>query len=222
MGHLFFYLREHGLKKRRLSTLRFAFLVLLAAGLGILAWGLWPIAQSTHVLKITPEQMRVPGDDSAAVLETRRFSLLTPTGVRLGDTAEARLTFETLPGNGASSGTANARDNYAVFVETRLDFPGFMVDPPGISGQILPPGRTVVFWWRLTSAQTGSYSGTAWLSLRFESLTGGEDRVQALAAPRLQVQVRSLLGLSGQVSRWVGSLLALAGVSGFLWRWKSA
>ena len=164
----------------------------------------------------------MPGDDSAAVLEARRLSILIPVWVRLGDTAETRLTFEALPTNIAPLQKSDATINYAVFVETRLDLPGFTVDPPGIAGQILPAGRTVVFWWRLSSARVGSYAGTAWLSLRFEPLAGGEALFQALAAPRVKVEVRRLLGLSGPPSRWVGSLLVLIGVTGFFWRWKSA
>ena len=188
----------------------------------MLAWGFWPPRQTTHLLEIDPEQMGVPGDESSAVRDARRLSLVTPVWLRLGDSAKARLTFEPLPAQAIPAGKRDAALNYDVYVETRLDFPGLSVDPPGSSGQILPAGRTVVCWWQLTALRAGSIEGTAWLSLRFEPHQSGNAIIQALAAPRVRVQVRHLLGLSGAAARWVGSLLALVGAAGFIWRWKSA
>jgi hypothetical protein len=60
--------------KQGLSYLSLAFLALLAAGFGMLAWGFWPPRQTTHLLEIDPEQMAPVM--SLAAREARRLSLV--------------------------------------------------------------------------------------------------------------------------------------------------
>jgi hypothetical protein len=195
---------------------------LLTGGLSMLVWGYLPVGEATRSLEFTPTQMSVPGDESSALLERRGLFLIVPTWLRAGETGRARLTFEVLPEELNLAETKGAEEQYAVFVEARLDLPGIAVEPASTAGQILPAGRNVVFWWKLTGSQAGSYEGTAWLSLRFEPLTGGETRNQALAAPRVKLEVRRLMGLGGTAARLVGGGGVVASLFALFWRWKGA
>ena len=181
-------------------------LLLSLAGL-TLAWLYWPVSQVERVLDFSPQQM-LPSAGVEPLLGPRRMHLTFPAWVRLGDQASIRLTFSPLPGESVTP----AQNPYTIYAETHLDMPKLNPDPSGVAGQVLPPAQAVTFWWQLHPDRAGLAEGTAWLSLRFEPLDGGEPLVNAVAAPRLSIPVRGFLGMSVTAVRWLGGLSALCGL----------
>jgi hypothetical protein len=111
----------------------------------------------------------------------------------------------------------------AVFLEGRLELAGAMVVPGEV---VLAPDRSaqpVSFRWLVTAAQEPLVSGTLWLTEIFKAADGSEVRVPLLARP-LELEWRTLLGLSLPDARWLGGSLAAAGVALALYKrmWRTA
>jgi len=111
----------------------------------------------------------------------------------------------------------------AVFLEGRLELSGVSVVPGAV---VLAPDRSaqpVSFRWLVTAAQEPLVSGTLWLTEIFKASDGSEVRVPLLARP-LELEWRTLLGLSLPDARWLGGSLAAAGAALALYRrmWRAA
>jgi hypothetical protein len=193
---------------------------LLAAGGILLGWGFWPARQVEQTLTIQPEQMQLPGRKVSAISEARTLTLTTPTVIRAGDQAAARIVFA--PSQAAEGQAEPGQPTDDIFVETRLELPSITIDPAGTAGQVLPRERAVSFGWTLLGDHVGEVEGTAWLSLRYGSLSDENSQTIALAAPRVRVRVTLFWIFNGPAARWSGGLAFLSGLGLVFWRWKNA
>ena len=199
-------------------------LVISLCGAIVLFWGSWTPAKKMHILNFLPETMVVQNlqGAKAALLEHRVMMLSYPNWQRLGDPAQIRLTFEAQPVSEYPDDLVDVSRTYDVFVEASLDMPDLEADPKLTAGQVLPKGRTVTFWWTATGGNAGHFEGTVWLRLRFEPHAGGNEETTTLAAPRIEVEVRRLLFLSGSAARWLGGLGLVSGVFISIYFWRKS
>jgi hypothetical protein len=198
------------------------FLALIGVGVGcaFLVWGYFPHTPQEHILNLDAIPIQSWDDSPAIEQEARTMVLTYPTVLRAGERNQARLIFQPQSYTGAIEPPEPS--SIPIFVETRLELPGVLVEPAGVSGQVLSTGRAVTFWWALTGTQSGEYEGTAWLSLRYEHPTDPGAQTYALAAPRLLVRVERFVGFSGLGARWMGGSLSLGGLFLLFWRFKHA
>lgn len=187
-----------------------------------LIWGFWSPPVKMHVLDFSPHVMSIQDSQNpkAALLENRVMTLSYPSWIRLGDSARVRVTFSAKPVEENPSDLIDAAMLYDVFVESNLDMPDLKVNPNLTAGQVLPPGRTVTFWWTVFGVKSGANEGTVWLRLRFVPQAKGEAVTTTLAAPRIELHVRRLAFLSGPAARWLGGLSLFFGVSNIFIVWR--
>ncbi len=86
--------------------------------------------------------------------------------------------------------------------------------PTGEVSQAMLPDQPVVFLWYLRPTAPGVFSGKVWLHLRAVPPPPAPDQRILLAAQQIDIQVTSLLGMSGSQARLFGSLGLVVG--GFL------
>jgi hypothetical protein len=200
---------------KRMKSKQFGSGLLIAVfGLFGLVWGSWVPAVTEHSLEFSPEVMTVPDSQAvnAAVLEQRVMTLSYPTWARAGDPVQVRLTFAAQTAPDIPVDLFNAAERYNIFVETSLDMPGLAIDPNLTTGQVLPKGRTVTFWWTASGKTAGVFEGTVWLWLTFQPLSAGSTVTKTLAAPRIELKVQRFLFLSGFAARWLGGSGLFMGV----------
>lgn len=208
-------------------------LVLLAASLAALVWGLWPLPVQTRSLAISPAEMRpeeLPAsqalDNLPAISEPRLLHLEWPPLMRSGDPASIRLAFAPAQQPGASPpASSGAGGDYSVLAEARLELPGIPHTPLGQVSQAFLPGRPLTFVWDILPDRAGETDGTVWLHLRFIPAVAGPDLRRVLTAQRIQVRVSEFFGLSGPWARALGSagvvvgvVLGLDGAASWLWQ----
>jgi hypothetical protein len=211
-------------------------LAVMACGIVVLGWGFWLPKRETLMLDFTSAELApvwLELDGSPARHKARRMTIDYPAWMRLGDSAQVRLTFDIQPVDDDWVNPEDIPESYAVFVEASLEIPGLQVDPPFAAGQVLPPDQAATFWWTLSATKPGLFDGTSWLRLRFQSLSGKSANwfrlrflhgssemmeLKALAASRLQVAVRRFFVLSGPAARRLGGLAMALGCIWIAWR----
>lgn len=122
----------------------------------------------------------------------------------------------------------NLYDTHRVMAEARLDLAGMEVSPSGLVSEPLQPGLPVTFYWSVHPETPGVYQGAAWLYLRFVPLAGGEESRIPVSIQLLDIEARSLWGLSGSAARSIGTVgSAIGAVLGFpfvddliKWLWR--
>jgi len=165
-----------------------------------------------------------------AIPETRRLTLEFPPVMRAGDSTRIRMQLEVdergnliptamVEGNlvvGKIVEIPNLYETHHVLAEARLDMAGVEISPPGGISESLQPGFPVTFYWSVRAPVAGSYQGVAWLSLRFKPKTGGKESRIPVSAQFLDIEVKSLFGLSGGAARNLGTVGSVFGaVLGF-------
>ncbi|MFZ5818567.1 MAG: hypothetical protein ACOYYJ_01595 [Chloroflexota bacterium] len=165
-----------------------------------------------------------------AIQETRHLTLEFPPVMRAGDATRIRLQLEVddqgnltptavVEGNVVTGQVVKIPDLYEthnVMVEARLDMAGMDVSPPGAISEPLQPGLPVTFYWSVRPDAPGLYQGTAWLHLQFVPKSGGEGSRIPISVQFLEIEVRSLWGLSGGAARGLGTVgSAVGAVLGF-------
>lgn len=190
-------------------------------------------------LELLPTAASVP---QPAIPETRRLTLEFPPVMRAGDSTRIRLQLEVdkegnltptaiVEGNvvvGETVSIPNLYDTHRVMAEARLDLAGMEVKPSAPISESLQPGLPVTFYWSVHPETAGVYQGTAWLHLRFIPLASGEESRIPLSVQFLDIEVRSLWGLSGGAARGLGAIGSTIGaVLGFpfvddllKWLWR--
>jgi hypothetical protein len=212
---------------RRLSGL-----LLLAASLVGLLWGLWPLPVQERNLVISPAEMLPvelpPGaaGELPPIAQPRLLFLQWPSVMRTGDLGLIRLVLGPAEQESAPpQASPLAGIAYSVLAEARLELPAIRHTPLGEVSQALLPGRPVSFVWDILPNLAGEMDGTVWLHLRFIPATGEQELRQVLTAQRLEIRVIDFLGLSGPWARSLGSagvvvgaVLALDGAVIWLWQ----
>lgn len=175
-----------------------------------------------EVLALTPIPTLAPSPASPrpAIPESRRLTLEFPPLMRVGDSTRIRMQLEVdemgnltptavVEGNvvvGETVTIPNLYDTHRVFVEARLDLAGMEVSPAGLVREPLQPGLPVVFYWSIHPASPGVYQGAAWLYLHFIPLAGGEESRMPISVQFMDIEARSLWGLSGSAARSIGMI----------------
>lgn len=177
-----------------------------------------------------------------AIRESRRLTLEFPPVMRAGDATRIRLQLEVdeqgnltptavVEGNVVTGEVVEIPDVYEthnVMAEARLDMAGMEVSPPGAISEPLQPGLPVTFYWSVRPGAPGVYQGAAWLHLRFVPKSGGEGERIPISVQFLEIEARSLWGLSGGAARSLGTVgSAVGAVLGFpfvddmlKWLWR--
>jgi hypothetical protein len=209
-------------------------LVLLVISLVVLIWGLCSPEYVLQATELASSDLAIPGSNQqagkgstggAAVQSpgARLLELSWPKSLRLGDEGTIRLTLRVISpeasASQASSETAEAvqpgMDNaYHFVLQSHLDLPGMAHTPTGEVSQAMLPDQPVVFLWYLRPATSGIFYGKVWLHLRFIPPSPAPEQRILLAAQQVEIQVTSLLGMSGSQARLFGSLGLVVG--GFL------
>ena len=193
-------------------------ILLLASSLVVITWGL----RSTETLRqstlLSSADMALPalgqaaGGSSEAVgilpaLEPRQLDLSWPKSLRLGDGGTLRLTVG-FPTSQSSDGSVRSASHqaYNLVLQSHLDLSGMKRTPTGEVSQVLLSDQPVVFIWYLRPSTSGEFRGKVWLHLRIvPRATGQEERI-LLAAQQVDIEVTTLLGMSGSQARLFGSL----------------
>lgn len=165
-----------------------------------------------------------------AIPESRRLTVEYPPRIRVGDAGLVRLTLEVddlgyLTPTAEAAGDVvtgqvvqipNLYETHHVIAEARLDLLGVQVRPEGLVSEPLLPGQAVTFFWSVRPSEAGTFRGTLWFHLRFVDKTSGQESGRTIAAPPVQVEAVTLLGLSAGAARLAGSLGSFVGaVLGF-------
>jgi hypothetical protein len=213
-------------------------ILLLILSLVALIWGLHAGKYLLQTTDLAPADMALPGLEqptgSAALgaanplaPEPHLLELSWPKSLRLGDDGTLRLTvgIPLLPPASSTgsqtppAGTGGVQpgiyDAYNLVLQSHLDLPGITRTPTGEVSQALLPDQPVVFLWYLRPVTPGIFSGKVWLHLRFVPRSAGQEERILLAAQQIDIQVITLLGMSGSQARLFGSLgLVLGGFLG--------
>lgn len=213
-------------------------LLILLLSLVILTWGLSSAEYLLQTTELAPAEMSLPEPDlptgsisaggvATSATEPRLLLLSWPKSLRLGDDGMLRLRvgFQSPPTAGSTSsqahpaGAGNGQPGVydasnKLVLQSHLDLPGIMHTPTGEVSQAMLPDQPVVFLWYLRAVNPGIFSGKVWLHLRFVPPPPAQEQRILLAAQQVDIQVVSLLGLSGSQARLFGSLGLVVG--GFL------
>ena len=104
--------------------------------------------------------------------------------------------------------------------ETGMEIDYEVRDPSMTAGQVLPKGRAVTFWWTASGMSAGNFEGTVWLRLRFKPHADGDEETTTLAAPRINIEERQLIFLSGPAARVLGGFLLVSSVLLTIFYWR--
>lgn len=185
-----------------------------------------PAAAPPNIPSALPTRpLQPPSALQPAIPETRRLVLEYPPHIRLGDSEIIRLTLEMdnqgnltptaiVEGNvtkGESVLIPNLYKTHNVIAEARLDLAGVEVRPAETISEPLLPGQSVTFYWSVRPHETGHYSGTVWLHLRFLPKAGGQESRKTISAQLIEIEATSFLGLPASVARTTGTIGSLLG-----------
>jgi len=183
---------------------------LLSASILALYWGVRPSSLQTHSIDLLQAELQLP-ESQMANADPRAYAgkitLVWPIRIRLDDPAEVRLRFEA-----TLAAEPPTPEQYSSFLQSRLEMIGLQHTPTGEISQAFSLDHPVVFLWNLRPLQTGLYQGKAWIRLRQVETNTGAEKNHLLAAPSFDIQVESLLGVSGRQARLLGSLGVIIGV----------
>lgn len=199
-------------------ALRVLGIVLLVLSMVILTWGLRSGDTQKLSTELSPADLSLPdlegstGNSSTQTetppsFEARLLELSWPKSLRLGDNGTIRLTVG-LPASRVSQGKVRPAfyDAYNLVLQSHLDLPGVTRTPTGEVSQVMLPDQPVVFLWYLRPTDPGIFGGKVWLHLRFVPRSGGQDTRLLLAAQQVEINIVTLLGMSGSQARLFGSL----------------
>ena len=166
-------------------------------------------------------------DARPAVPEARRLTLEYPLEIKAGAGSDViRLTLE-VDSLGNITPTANVEgnvvegevvvfpnlyDTHNVTAEAQFDIAGLEVKPAGITYQPLKPGEKLDFYWSISAQNVGTYRGTIWLYLNFESRSGGEKSRVAVSAQVVEIEAVDFFGFSVNFVRTSGVVGSVLGV----------
>ena len=166
-------------------------------------------------------------DARPAVPEARRLTLEYPLEIKAGAGSDViRLTLE-VDSLGNITPTANVEgnvvegevvvfpnlyDTHNVTAEAQFDIAGLEVKPAGITYQPLKPGEKLDFYWSISAQNVGTYRGTIWLYLNFESRSSGEKSRIPVSAQVVEIEAVDLFGFSVNFVRTSGVVGSVLGI----------
>lgn len=175
-----------------------------------------PVGTATPLVSIQP-----------AIPETRRLTLEYPLELKAGAESDViRLTLE-VDSLGNITPTAkveghvvegevieipNLYDTHNVTAEAVFDMAGLEVKPSGATFQPLKPGERLDFFWSISAQNVGTYRGTIWLYLNFESRSSGEKSRIAVSAQIVEIEAVDFFGFSGNFVKTSGVVGSVLGV----------
>lgn len=203
-------------------------------GCGVAFWGAdTPATEAVPaVLTSTPPGAATPGGGGGpevmpAVPETRRLTLEYPLKIKAGAESDIiRLTLE-VDALGNITPTANVSghvvegevieipnlyETHNVTAEAVFDIAGLEVKPPGVTFQPLKPGERLDFFWSVSAQNVGTYRGTIWLYLNFESRSNGEKSRIPVSAQLVEIEAVDFFGFSINFVRTSGVVGSILGV----------
>ncbi len=160
-----------------------------------------------------------------AAAEPRTVELEWPDTLRLGDSDVIRLTL--LPSGDTYIARTEFPDHsiaqqevpiqrlpgYELLAVARLEGVRFDLSPPGDQERPLPPGQQVTWYWSVSPKQAGRHRLALSLWLRQVDPTGAQPLHETPVFSRgLEVQVSSVLGLTGGQAGRVGLIVLLLGL----------
>lgn len=183
-------------------------------------------APATPVAVLTP----APGGEDAnlgVVPEQRRLTLEYPLKIKAGAESDIiRLTLE-VDALGNITPTANVAghvvegevieipnlyETHNVTAEAVFDIAGLEIKPPGATLQPLKPGEKLDFFWSISAQNVGTYRGTIWLYLNFESRSSGEKSRAPVSAQVVEIEAVDFFGFSVNFVRTSGVVGSVLGV----------
>ncbi len=179
-------------------------MVVFSASLLMLYWGGRKSIFQTYSIDLLQAELHLPVSQQGLadpLSPAGQFILDWPSRIRLGDPAEVRLRFE--PAVAADNPSST---QYRFFLETRLELFDLQHTPTGEINQAFSFDHPVIFLWNLRPLRTGLFQGKTWIYLRLIETNIGDETTRLLAVPSFEIQVKDLLGISGQQARMVGSL----------------
>ena len=185
-------------------------------------------AAPTQIPAVTATPDAGDGSDvMPAVPETRRLTLEYPLKLKAGAGSDVvRLTLE-VDSLGNITPTANIEghvvegevieipnlyETHNVTAEASFDLAGLEVKPSGTIFQPLKPGERLDFYWSVGAQNVGTYRGTIWLYLNFESRSSGEKNRVAVSAQVLEIEAVDFFGFSVNFVRTSGVVGSVLGV----------
>ena len=191
---------------------------LLICSVGLLVWASLPSRVQMMEQVILPAEMKLPNDEqpAKAVLETRQVRLEWPESMRIGDSAEIRLIFESVGEEKQDANSdielSNVYNQYNLMVEGRFEVSGLKVNPANPLRESLLAGEIISYDWNVTAENAGIYPGTVWLSLRFLPLEGDVPSQAPIFVTKVDIKATSLWGISGPIARLLGGLGVALGI----------
>ena len=180
----------------------------------------------------TPSATATPGAGQGievmpVVPESRRLTLEYPLKIKAGAGSDViRLTLE-VDSLGNITPTAsieghvvegevieipNLYDTHTVTAEAVFDIAGLEVKPSGTVFQPLKQGERLDFYWSVSAQNVGTYRGTIWLYLNFESRSSGEKSRVAVSAQVVEIEAVDFFGFSVNFVRTSGVVGSVLGV----------
>lgn len=191
---------------------------LIAVSIGLILWSLLPAHHLVEAQSVQADLKGLyeSGEKQPLLAENRLVRLEWPTSLRIGDDAEIRLYFENTDEEPSTvehkDGFYDIYDRYNIMVEAKVETAGLTIAPANPTRVSMPPGQPVYFKWVVNAQQTGIYHGKVWLSLRFLPLDGTTPIQEPIYVNDLELNVTSIIGLSGSMARLVGGLCAVIGI----------
>jgi len=178
----------------------------------------------TQASLLPTSETNVQPVEAAQLFERRLMVVEWPPAIRLGDSDVVRFSLvmdeqgritptSEISGHQVGGEPVQIPDLYEthnLVIVARLDMAGMEVSPNGEVSQTLRPGRAVTFYWSLSPHRVGEYRGTLWVYLDLVPKAGGEMQQQPLLARLLEIEGRSVLGMSAGITRWAGAVGTVA------------
>jgi len=196
------------------KSLQFGFLsIWLIVSVGILAWGVRPLALESRDLFIP--------DFGLLTLEwnpENRTGDITVVELTLATQNEENLSVVPQPMRIARNSPllqrpgVNAEKRLNRVVEARLEIPSVNMKPRNTVGQSFQPGDEVVFYWNVNSLIEGDFQGRIWLYTENRPLAEDSENRYPIAVQSVELQWRDLFGLNGMATRYVGITGLIMGI----------
>jgi len=194
-------------------------LVLCLGSIAILVYTTWPnsfqsreVSFSHYELNKVAAELEPGGAARLVFPEELQVQLDWPTWLRENEIGQVHLFVDTGMDATLLNGDLNIYDRYTMSLETRLEFPGVQVAPPGNVSQPLPEEGAIQFDWNIRPNERESPSGTLWLHLDFIPRSGGSIQHRLLMAQQVNLRTVNLLGINMVTAQVLGIVGVVIGV----------
>ena len=187
-------------------------LPLLAAGLLLVAWAVWPLPAPLETIPLGRLDRLLPAHPQGSVAAGPNLSLLlrAPRVLRMG--AQTQVTALLAP-EGESTETGGLPSGYNLVAAARIHTGDLALDPNGEILEPLPAGGRASYTWRATPLHTGDLDATLFVRMELVPQQGGEVTSRTVLARALPMRSTSPLGLTQSTAVALGiAALLVSGV----------